>query len=124
MSNLIIVFIFYYFLFAICQEITTKDRPNSCTNEPNPFPMNKKTFSNPTTQNLQIPGELIKLEVFFNSFHVTYQFHIVTHAAAELDLFCNIYPIRHLQDFFKANSTLPLNHIAERHSRIIDQPAG
>jgi hypothetical protein len=85
---------------------------------------NKNFYPKPTKSNLQINGELIKIEVFHTSFHVHYQFPTVNGPAVCMDVFCSIYPIRCLQDFFAVNAKLDSKYIARRPQSLMSPPKG
>ncbi len=63
-----------------------------------------QAFSTPKDDNLIIPGELLKIEINFNSFCVHYQLPCNDHhVSASYLVFQRYYPLAYLKAFFRIN---------------------
>lgn len=71
-------------------------------------------YHDPKPKDFLILGELLKIEVHFNSFTVHFQHVGTDRFEYQLQVCRKTYPIQCLQDFFKKNSKIESKHFAHR----------
>ncbi len=74
----------------------------------------------PKRKDLIIPGELIKIEVYYNSFSVFYQFTGFDNFEHQLVICQKIIPIKYLVEFFKVNGTAKKNYFVQRPKKLLE----
>ena len=68
----------------------------------------------PKNEDLIIPGELLKIEVYYNSFSVFYQFAGFDNFEHQLIIYQKTLPIKFLVNFFKVNGSAKKNYFVQR----------
>ncbi|SEC44718.1 hypothetical protein SAMN04489761_3017 [Tenacibaculum sp. MAR_2009_124] len=81
--------------------------------------MKTKVFSFPKEKDFIIPGELIKIEVYHNSFGVFYQFEGTEKFEHQLIIRTSIYPINTLVTFFQVNGKADKNYFVQRPKELL-----
>ena len=81
---------------------------------------NQLVYHNPKENDLIIPGELIKIEVYHNSFSVFYQFTGFDNFEHQLVVNQKIYPIKYLVEFFRVNGSADKNYFVQRPKELLE----
>ena len=74
----------------------------------------------PKKKDLIIPGELIKIEVYYNSFSVFYQFTGFDNFEHQLVICQKTFPIKFLVKFFKVNGSAKKNYFVQRPKELLE----
>jgi len=74
----------------------------------------------PKKNDLIIPGELIKIEVHYNSFSVFYQSTGFNSFEHQLVICSIIFPIKFLIEFFKKNGSVKKNYFVQRPQELLE----
>jgi hypothetical protein len=73
----------------------------------------------PKKKDFLIPGELIKIEIYYNSFSVFFQFEGDDDFEHQLVICTKTFPIRYLVKFFKKNGSVDRNYFVQRRKELL-----